>query len=114
MKRKFEDAFRGVLLGFRDHAVRLQWILAAMALCAAVVLRLDVYEWLAVILCIALVVVTETLNTAIERVCDLYSTAYNEKIQYIKDLTAGAVLIASAAALICALVILFRHIGGTI
>jgi diacylglycerol kinase len=54
----------------------------------------------------------ETLNTAVEKVCDLYSTAYNEKIQYIKDLCAGAVLLASAAALISALVILFRHLGG--
>ena len=114
MKKKFEDAFLGVILGFRDTSIRMQWILAAMALCAAVVLRLDVYEWLTVILCIALVVITETLNTAVEKVCDLYSTAYNEKIQYIKDLCAGAVLLASAAALISALVILFRHLGGLV
>ena len=112
MKKKFQDAFRGVSLGFRDASIRQQWILAAMALCAAIVLRLDLYEWLSVIICIAMVIVSETFNTAIEKVCDLYSTEYNEKIQYIKDLCAGAVLLASAAALISALVILFRHLGG--
>lgn len=112
MREKFRDAFRGIVLGLKDRSIRLQWILAGMALCAGILLRLSAGEWTAVILCMAAVLVSETLNTAVERLCDLYTASYNENIRYIKDLSASAVLLASLAALACALIILLRHTGG--
>lgn len=41
---------------------------------------------------IALVIVTELINTAVEEVVDMKTTTYNNKIKYIKDVMAGAVL----------------------
>ena len=37
---------------------------------------------------------------------------FDERVKLIKDLAAGAVLVTSMAALITALIILVRHIGG--
>jgi diacylglycerol kinase len=65
-----------------------------------------------VIICIGLVITAEILNTCIEKLCDLYSTDYSNRIREIKDLAAGAVLAASLTAFITAMVILFSHIGG--
>ena len=112
MKRKFQDALRGVILGLKDHSIRLQWIMAAMTVCAGFVLKLTYMEWVTVILCIAAVIITETMNTAAEKICDLHGRGYSEQIRTIKDLSAGAVLLAAFGALVCAVIILVRHIGG--
>ncbi len=110
MKEKFNNAFSGLMDGIRDHSIRTQMILGLMAVCAGLFLRLDSGEWIAVVICIGMVVSTEMLNTCIERLCDLYDTHRNEKIHVIKDLGAGAVLTASLCALVTALIILIRHI----
>ena len=63
-------------------------------------------EWVVIFLISALVMGLEAMNTAIENLCDLYSTEANERIKKIKDLAAGAVLIAAVFAL-CIAVVLF-------
>ena len=112
MKKKFSDAFTGLLKGTGHRSILTQYILAAMAVCAGFVLHLRVLEWVAVIVCIGLVITAEILNTCIEKLCDLYSTDYSNRIREIKDLAAGAVLAASLTAFVTAMVILFSHIGG--
>ena len=110
MKEKFQPAFQGLKDALADTGVRIQLILAAMALCAGFVLKLTYIEWVAVVLCIGLVITAEILNTCIEKVCDLYSTENDERIRLIKDLAAGAVLVSAITALACSLIILFQHI----
>ena len=109
MREKFSHALQGMADGCRDHSVRFQMILAVMAVIAGIVLRLDGTEWILVIICIAMVLSTEMLNTCIEKLCDLITVEENEKIRMIKDLGAAAVLTASLCALICALIILWRR-----
>ncbi len=113
MKHKFLPAFRGLFSdGWKDHGIRTQMILAGLAVCAAFILRLSAMEWCAGIICAGMVIAAEILNTAVEKLCDLYSEQYDERIRVIKDLAAGAVLAASIAALTVALIILAKHIGG--
>ncbi len=107
---KFKVAFTGMIKGIFDHSIRIQLCLMCCALTAGIVLSFNWLEWTIVLLCCGLVVVSEYFNTCIERLCDLYCDAFNEKIRYIKDLGAGAVLFASCIALSCALIILFQHI----
>lgn len=79
---------------------------------AGFILKLDGMEWIAVILCIALVITAEMLNTCIEQVCDLISKEKREEIRKIKDIAAGAVLMSSIGALVVASIILIKHMGG--
>ena len=109
---KFANALRGVKEGFLDPSIRLQMFLAALAVIAAIILRLSITEWIIVVVCIGMVITAEMLNTCIEQICDLYTTSKNEKIRRIKDLGAGAVFMASLAALISAIFILCVHISG--
>ena len=67
-------------------------------------------EWLMVLCVSALVLSLEALNTSIEKLCDLYSTEQNDKIKKIKDVAAGAVLIASVFAAIVGLIIFSRYV----
>jgi diacylglycerol kinase (ATP) len=104
--RSFGYAFKGVAyatqsqLNFRIH-------LGATAIVAAMGLffHISCYEWLWVGLCITVVLVTELFNTMIETLVDLVSPDYNEKAGRIKDMSAGAVVIAAAFAFITGLVI---------
>jgi len=114
MKKKFGPAFRGLADGWKDAGIRTQMILGALAVCAGIILKLDSAEWIAVIICISLVIGMEMINTAVERTCDLITEEYDERIRLIKDLSAGAVLAVSLGALISAAVIIFRHLGGLI
>ena len=110
MKEKFLPAFEGLADGLKDPGVRLQMFFALCTLIAGFVLHLETMEWVAVIICIAMVLSTEMLNTCIEDLCNLYSTGTDERIRKIKDMAASAVLITGLGSLITALVILFRHI----
>ena len=57
--------------------------------------KLNSTEWLWISLAIALVIVLELLNTAIEVLVDLVCPEQNPKAGAIKDLAAAAVLVAS-------------------
>lgn len=51
------------------------------------------------ILTISCVMVSEVVNTAIERLCDTVTKDYNENIKFTKDVAAGAVLLFSIGAI---------------
>lgn len=65
-------------------------------------------QWAVLILTIASVLICEIFNTVLERVCDVVTTEYNKNIEFIKDVSAGAVLVSAIGAIIVAFIILFR------
>lgn len=62
-------------------------------------------EWLWVASAIALVIVTEMINSAIEKLCNRITREQDLEIKVIKDISAGFVLIASFYALVVAAII---------
>ena len=110
MINKFYVAFVGLVSSLKDRSTQIQYVLAILACIAAWMIGCTYYEWLAVLLCIGLVIVAEILNTCIEKLCDLYSTEKNEKIKYIKDLAAGGVLFVSLIALTVGILIFGHHL----
>ena len=103
-------AFVGLVSSLKDRSIQIQYVLAILACIAAWMIGCNYYEWLAVLLCIGLVIVAEILNTCIEKLCDLYSTEKNEKIKYIKDLAAGGVLFVSLIALTVGILIFVHYL----
>ena len=67
-------------------------------------------EWVMIFLISALVMGLEAINTAIEHFCNLYSTKANEHIKKIKDVAAGAVLIAAVFAVCIAVVVFLPYV----
>ncbi|MBR3264962.1 MAG: diacylglycerol kinase [Erysipelotrichaceae bacterium] len=109
MKKKFADSFNGLKLALKHRAVMVQFILGLMALIGGFIIRLDHYEWLAFIICIAMVITAEIINTAIEKIGDYLNSEYDERIKTIKDLSSGGVLVASLGALaVCILCVIER------
>lgn len=110
LRRKFDPALRGLGLAFSDHSVQTQLMMAALAVTVGLILNFTAEEWLVMIGLIALVIVTEIMNTALERLCDFIHPDQHEQIRNIKDLAAGAVLAASLASLIAGVMIVMRHL----
>lgn len=67
-------------------------------------------EWLFIILAIGGVWVAEMFNTAIEKTMDHLSPEYHPSVKVIKDVAAGAVLVAALAAAIIGAVIFIPYI----
>jgi undecaprenol kinase len=63
------------------------------------------WEWLFVLSALFLVLLTEAFNTAIEKVCDEVTLERKESIKRIKDISAGAVLLAAIYSIVVGTVI---------
>jgi len=102
----FRYAFNGLkILIKEEHNARIHLFIAFCVLIAGVVFQISTIEWIAVIFCIGWVFALELINSAIENTADMISKEKHESIKKIKDLSAGAVLIAAIVSAIIGLVI---------
>ncbi len=105
--RSFAFAFVGVgyLLRTQRNA-RIEVILGIAACLLGAWLRISRVEWAVIAFTIALVLILEGLNTAIEMAIDLASPELHPLAKHSKDLAAGMVLLASIASVAVGLLIL--------
>ncbi len=112
--RGFAYALRGMGLATKGRNMRVHILATAIVISAGLYYRVTGEQWLILVLCIALVISLETVNTAIEATCDLVGAENNlgidSGIRNIKDLAAGAVLVAAIASAIIALFIFIPYI----
>ena len=73
LARSFACALQGVRNAFGERNMRIHLCFAIAAVVLGFALRIDAASWLAVILCICLVLSLEVLNTALEALVDLVS-----------------------------------------
>jgi diacylglycerol kinase len=105
--RGFYFAFAG--LGFllrTQRNARIELVIGALACAAGAWLCIGRVEWAIIIFTIALVLILEGLNTAIEAAIDLASPRLHPLAKTAKDLAAGMVLIAAIASVGVGLLIL--------
>ncbi|WP_206238877.1 diacylglycerol kinase family protein [Novosphingobium terrae] len=70
-------------------------------------------EWRWLLLAIGLVWMAEAFNTAIEVLCDLVQPGFHPQVKRIKDLAAGAVLLAALTAALIGMTVLWPHLAGS-
>ncbi|QEC45542.1 diacylglycerol kinase family protein [Pseudobacter ginsenosidimutans] len=97
----FGYAFKGIrnLLRYEHNAI-IHLIATAVIIIAGLWLKIERWEWIVIVMAVGFVWVTEILNTCVERIMDFISTEQHPKIGVIKDLAAGAVLIAALTAVV--------------
>lgn len=88
--------------------MRIHLVMCAYVLFFASQLSLSRGELACLLLAIGGVLTTETMNTAVEKLCDFNQKNLNRYIRVIKDMAAGAVLLCTIAALLVGVVIFFR------
>jgi undecaprenol kinase len=98
--RSFAFAGRGVWHAIRTQRnMRVHCAAAIAVIVAAAVLRVGAVQWACLALAIGLVLVAEIFNTVIEAMIDLQTSQIHPLAKIAKDGAAGAVLIASIAAI---------------
>ena len=94
--KSFSNAFRGIALLFKSQPnAQIELIIAVIAIITGALLKINSAEWIIVLLCIALVLSLEGINTSIEIFADKLHPGFDKEIGKAKDVAAGAVLIAS-------------------
>lgn len=100
-RAKFGDALRGLKLGIRGHSsFFVHFFFAALVLAAAVILNCRLEQWCLLLLCIGLVLTAELFNSAMETLFRGLDETTREKSWQCLDISAGAVLMASAIAVV--------------
>lgn len=94
----FKFAFAGLKRLIKEHNFLIQIIIAALTTAAGILCGISLIEWCCIIICFGLVLAAEGFNTAIEILADRICSCKDESIRLAKDVSAGAVLLASSSA----------------
>ncbi|MFD0958642.1 diacylglycerol kinase family protein [Paenibacillus chungangensis] len=81
-------------------------IAAFLVFIAGIILSLDALEWAMITMAVGMVITTEMINTAMERVVDLACPEWHPLAKIAKDCAAGAVLVSAIAAVITGLLVM--------
>lgn len=105
--KSFIYAFRGLFKTFREEQnLQIQAVAAIFIIVLAVLFQVSRFEWSVLIIIIALVILAEIINSAVERVTDVLKPRINSYVKEIKDIMAAAVMLASITALVVGIIIL--------
>ena len=99
--KSFEYAWSGLRIVLqKEHNTWIHLALTLLAVLFGILLHISRVEWMALLIVMALVWITEILNTCIEKIMDFVHPEYHPKVKIIKDMAAAAVLIMAIVAVI--------------
>lgn len=109
-RRKFKDSFKNCIDGLRfininEDNFKREILLGIIALVLSYLLKIDKIEFIIIIIVIGLVLVSEIINTAIERLVDFVSPKYNKLAGEVKDIAASSVLLMCIFSLVVGVII---------
>ena len=99
--KRFGAAGSGLKLFFRTEVhAKVHGFAALMAIGMGFLFHIERLEWALLMFCIVLVIGLEIINTTIEVLCDKIEPHYDLQIKAVKDMAAGAVLVAAIGSLL--------------
>jgi diacylglycerol kinase (ATP) len=97
----FNYAFEGIIHVLRTQRnLRIHFVVAVVVLIAALLVNVSKIELIVLLISISFVLLAEMINSAIEGAIDAVTTSFDPNAKIAKDIAAGAVLIASANAIV--------------
>ncbi len=110
--RSFQHAWRGLLIAFRtEQSFRIQIACGLVMLICLVLFPLSTWERVVLLLGVTLVLVLELLNSTVERLSDALRPRMHDAVRDMKDVMAGAVLLASVMSILIAILIFAPHLS---
>lgn len=108
--KSFSYAFKGIFKSWREEQnLQIQTLAALIVIGLGFYLGISLLEWSLLALVILIVFIAELINSALERVTDVLKPRINGYVREIKDIMAGAVMIASLLAIIIGLLIFLPY-----
>jgi diacylglycerol kinase len=104
--KSFFYAGRGIKYCFvQEQNFKIHMLAIAAVITAGFYFSITTTEWMLITGCCMVVVAMEMLNTAMEKMCDLVTKDFHPLIEYIKDISAGAVLVCAAGSAVIGVII---------
>lgn len=108
----FNYAVSGIMAAMKmEKSLRFHYIAAITVILLSTFFNLTRIEFMILMFTVVLVVVLEMMNTALEKTVDMITVEYHPLARVIKDVSAGAVLIASFNALIVGYLLFFDRLN---
>lgn len=107
----FKYAFIGIITALKkEQNMKIHFIIMTLVIICGFIYQISYIEWLICLLCFALVISFEMVNTAIESTVDLVTKESTPLAKIAKDVAAGAVLVAAIVSAIIGLIIFIPKI----
>lgn len=107
----FTYAIAGIAYSLKTQRnMRIHCVMAILVLTLGPLLELSSIEMIVVLLTIAMVILAEMINTAIETTIDLFTKDYHPLAKVGKNVAAGAVLIAAINAVAIGYIVFYKKI----
>lgn len=109
--KSFLYAFKGLVKVFKEEQnLRIQSFFALIVIVLGVYLRIGSRDWAIIFLAIGLVILAETINSAVERVADVLKPRIDDYVKEIKDIMAAAVMVVSIVAVIVGALVFYPYL----
>lgn len=110
--RSLRFAWKGIkTLARQEQSFRIQLLIAVIVLALIFIFDLKRSETALILVVTTSVLVLELLNSAVERLVDLFKPRIHRYAEEIKDLMAGAVLVGSAGALFVGVLVFWPYVA---
>lgn len=109
----FYHAWNGIIYALKTQPnFRFHFFAAFCVIAAGFFFKVSSIEWIVIGFTIMIVMVAETINTAIESVVDLLTDKYHLDAKRAKDVSAGMVLVAVVFAIFVGTLIFYPHVSS--
>ncbi|NLM20531.1 MAG: diacylglycerol kinase family protein [Peptococcaceae bacterium] len=109
--QSLKSACRGIVYTFKtEKHMRFHFFVALLVIIFGFILRITKMHWLFIIYAIGSVLVSELINTSLERAIDLAKPSVHPLAGIAKDIAAGAVLITAIQAVIIGIVVFSSYL----
>jgi undecaprenol kinase len=112
LTRSFRYAGRGLKYVFlEEQNFRIQIIIGLIVLILALYFNVKVWEGVALLLVIMMVLVLELINSVFERIIDVLKPRMHPYVEVVKDIMSATVLLASISAIIVGILIFYPYLA---
>ena len=109
--KSFIHAFRGIFLIVKsERNFQLEFLAFLINLFLIFYLRLSNIDAALILIVSSGVLSAEILNTAIEKICDIIQPDFDKRIGFIKDISAGAVILMAITSVIVGILVYWKYI----
>lgn len=107
----FLNAFRGIFMMIKSER-NFQLELAAFLINLFLIfyLHLSIPDAVLILVVSSGVLAAEIFNTAVEKICDIIQPEFDPRIGFIKDISAGAVLLLAAVSVVTGVLVYWNYI----
>ena len=109
----FNNAVHGIMYTLKNERnMKIHFVAAIFVLILSLFFKLSRIEFIILFFTVALVIICELFNTAIEVLVDIIVNVYHPKAKIVKDVAAGAVFVSALFSLVVAYFIFYERVGS--